>query len=54
MIKAGIIGTSSLTSGEIIKILLNHKGVKLTYLESEHFTGKKVWEIHKFLKGILD
>lgn len=54
MIKVGIIGTSSLTSGEILKILINHPKAKLAYLESEHFTGKKVWEVHKFLKGILD
>ena len=54
MIKVGIIGTSSLTSGEVLKILLKHSKVKLTYFESEHFTGKKVWETHRFLKGILD
>ena len=54
LIKVGIIGTSSLTSGEIIKILLKHPRAKLAYLESENFAGKKVWEVHKFLKGVLD
>ena len=54
MIKVGIIGTASLTSGEIIKLLLKHPRAKLFYLESENFAGKKVWEVHKFLKGVLD
>ncbi|MCX7919414.1 MAG: N-acetyl-gamma-glutamyl-phosphate reductase [bacterium] len=53
MIKASIIGAASYTAGELIKILLHHPEVTLTYLESSSSTGKTVDQVHPILRGLV-
>ncbi len=49
--KVGIIGGTSLLAGLIIKYLSRHRYVETAYIDSEHSTGKRAGEVHKYLKG---
>jgi len=53
-IKIGIVGTTSMSAGILIKLLLNHKHAEIKALVSDNFAGKKVHELHKNLAGMLD
>jgi N-acetyl-gamma-glutamyl-phosphate reductase len=49
-----ILGASGYTGGELIRILVNHPNVKISYITAEKHAGKKVSEVLPHLKGILD
>jgi N-acetyl-gamma-glutamyl-phosphate reductase len=49
-----ILGASGYTGGELIRILVNHPNVKISYITAEKHAGKKVSEVFPHLKGILD
>lgn len=53
-IRVGILGSASYASGELIKCLVNHPNVRITYLVSETYTNKIVSECHLFLKDMCD
>ena len=46
--KAGIVGASGYTGGDLIRLLLIHPEVELTYITSRRFQGKYV----KHLKAL--
>ena len=48
-IKAGIIGGAGYTGGELIRLLLNHDEVNLTFIHSRSNAGKKISSIHRDL-----
>ncbi|SFR52722.1 N-acetyl-gamma-glutamyl-phosphate reductase [Maribacter stanieri] len=54
MIKAGIIGGSGYTGGELIRILLNHPAAEIDFVYSTTRAGKKVTTAHPDLLGITD
>ncbi len=54
MIKIGIIGGSGYTGGELIRILLNHRQVKLDFVYSTTRAGKKISTAHPDLLGITN
>ena len=54
MIKAGIIGGSGYTGGELIRILLNHSEVEIDFVYSTTRAGKAVSSAHPDLLGITD
>ncbi len=54
MIKAGIIGGSGYTGGELIRILLNHEKVEIDFVFSTTRAGKKVTTAHPDLIGSTD
>lgn len=54
MIKAGIIGGSGYTGGELIRLLMNHQHVSLDFVYSFTRPGTKVAHAHPDLSGILD
>ncbi len=54
MIKAGIIGGSGYTGGELIRILLNHPGVEIDFVYSTTRAGKKLTTAHPDLLGVTD
>lgn len=54
MIRAGIIGGAGYTAGELIRILLNHPGVQITFVHSESSAGKYLWEVHQGIFGDTD
>ncbi|MBU2995496.1 N-acetyl-gamma-glutamyl-phosphate reductase [Cellulophaga baltica] len=54
MIKAGIIGGSGYTGGELIRILLNHPEVTIDFVYSTTRAGKKITTAHPDLLGVTD
>lgn len=51
MIKAGIIGGSGYTGGELLRILLNHPAVDIDFVYSTTRAGKKITTSHPDLLG---
>ena len=54
MIKVGIVGGAGYTAGELIRILLHHPHVKLSYIHSNSHAGQPVWAVHNDLAGDTD
>jgi len=54
MIKAGIIGGSGYTGGELIRILLNHPEVTIDFVFSTTRAGKKIASAHADLLGVTE
>lgn len=50
-IKAGIIGGAGYTGGEMIRLLINHPGVELTFVHSKSNAGKNLHAVHQDLVG---
>ena len=50
-IKVGIVGGSGYTGGELIRLLINHPKVDISFINSKTYKGKKVVDIHKDLIG---
>ncbi|PLV60391.1 N-acetyl-gamma-glutamyl-phosphate reductase [Thermotoga sp. KOL6] len=46
MIKVGIIGATGYTGLELLRILKNHPDVRITYLSSKTYAGKKMSEVY--------
>jgi len=54
MIKAGIIGASGYTGGELLRLLVNHPNVMIELATSRSLEGKPVTSVHRHLEGFLD
>ncbi len=50
-IKAGIIGGAGYTGGELVRLLLNHPYVELSYVISKSQAGKNISKLHSDLIG---
>ncbi len=53
-IKAGIIGGAGYTGGEMLRILVNHPDVDLTFVHSNSNAGNYIYEVHTDLFGDTD
>jgi N-acetyl-gamma-glutamyl-phosphate reductase len=53
-IKAGIIGGAGYTGGELIRILINHPDVVISFVHSRSNAGKPVYTVHQDLLGETD
>lgn len=51
MIRAGITGGAGYTAGELIRILVNHPGVRIEFVHSESNAGNPVCDVHEGLIG---
>ncbi len=51
MIRAGIIGGAGYTAGELLRILLNHPEVEITFVHSTSQAGLPVSDVHENLLG---
>ena len=51
MIKAGIIGGSGYTGGELIRLLLNHPKTEIDFVYSTTRAGKPITSAHQDLLG---
>lgn len=51
MIKAGIVGGAGYTSGELLRILLYHPDVEISFVHSQSQSGKAVSDVHRDLLG---
>lgn len=54
MIKAGIIGGSGYTGGELIRLLINHPEVTIDFIYSRSQNGKPITAVHNDLLGETD
>ena len=52
MIKAGIAGVTGMAGEETLRILMGHPEVEVTYIGSEHASGKEAGDIIPDLKNI--
>jgi len=52
VIKAGIVGASGYTGGELIRLLHAHPEVELTALSSRTYSGKRAGEVFSSLRGL--
>ncbi|HKC34873.1 MAG TPA: N-acetyl-gamma-glutamyl-phosphate reductase [Chitinophagaceae bacterium] len=53
-VKAGIIGGAGYTGGELIRLLIHHPGVSVSFVHSRSNAGKPVHTIHQDLLGDTD
>jgi N-acetyl-gamma-glutamyl-phosphate reductase len=53
-LKAGILGATGYTGAELIRYLVNHPGVEISWLTSEKFSGRKISEVFPQFRGFLD
>lgn len=51
MIKAGIVGGSGYRAGELIRLLINHPDVEISWINSRSCAGKPVADVHQGLTG---
>ena len=51
MIKAGIIGGAGYTAGELVRLLVNHPEVEISFVYSTSNAGKYLYEVHEGLLG---
>ena len=51
MINVGIIGGAGYTGGELIRLLINHQQVNISFIHSRSNADKYVYEVHKDLIG---
>ncbi len=51
MIKVGIVGGAGYTAGELLRILLNHPDVEITFVQSSSNSGNFVSDVHVDLLG---
>lgn len=54
MIKVGIIGGAGYTGGELLRILIHHPEVEITFVNSKSQAGKPVYATHSDLLGDTD
>ncbi|MER3447883.1 MAG: N-acetyl-gamma-glutamyl-phosphate reductase, partial [Candidatus Dadabacteria bacterium] len=54
MIKVGILGATGYTGAELIRLLLSHTGVEISWLTSEKFSGRKICEVFPQFRKFLD
>ena len=53
-VKAGIIGGAGYTGGELIRLLINHPDISISFIHSRSSAGKPVYSIHQDLVGETD
>ena len=51
MIRVGIIGGAGYTAGEMLRILLNHPQVEISFVNSSSNAGNKLYDVHEGLYG---
>ncbi|MDR0973056.1 MAG: N-acetyl-gamma-glutamyl-phosphate reductase [Prevotellaceae bacterium] len=51
MIKAGIIGGAGYTAGELLRLLINHPEVNITFVHSNSHAGHLITDVHEGLYG---
>ena len=54
MIKAGIIGGAGYTGGELLRILINHPEVEISFIHSNSNAGNLISDVHTDLLGDTD
>ena len=50
-IKAGIVGGAGYTGGELLRILVNHPNVEISFVHSNSNAGNYIYDVHTDLLG---
>lgn len=53
-LKAGIVGGAGYTGGELIRLLINHSNVTISFIHSKSNAGNPVYKVHSDLLGETD
>jgi N-acetyl-gamma-glutamyl-phosphate reductase len=53
-VRVGVIGGAGYTGGELIRLLIHHPGVSVSYINSRSNAGKPVYAVHQDLIGETD
>ncbi|RKX91544.1 MAG: N-acetyl-gamma-glutamyl-phosphate reductase [Spirochaetes bacterium] len=53
-INVGIIGATGYTGSELLRFLLFHPKVNINFVTSRRYAGSKIYEIHRFLRGVTE
>ena len=53
-LKVGIIGGAGYTAGELIRLLINHSNVEISFVHSTSNTGNRIADVHEGLTGETD
>ena len=53
-IKVGILGSTGYTGAELLRILVNHPGVNVSWLTSEKFSDENISRVFPHFEGFLD
>jgi N-acetyl-gamma-glutamyl-phosphate reductase len=53
-IPVAVLGATGYTGAELLRLLVRHPGVELTFLSSEQYRDRPVAEVYPFLDGLLD
>ena len=54
IVHVGIIGGAGYTGGELLRLLVHHPHVQISYVHSNSHTGSFIYEVHKDLLGDTD
>ena len=52
--KVGVIGASGYVGGELLRLIINHPEVELSFATSRQYDGKFLYKIHPNLKEFTD
>ena len=53
-IKVGVLGATGYTGAELLRLLVSHPGVEISWLTSEKFAGKRISEVFPQFRNLLD
>jgi LysW-gamma-L-alpha-aminoadipyl-6-phosphate/LysW-L-glutamyl-5-phosphate reductase len=54
MVRVGVVGASGYAGGELLRILLKHGGVDLTFATSKRNVGEYLFRVHPNLRGMTE
>ncbi len=54
MVRVGVVGASGYAGGELLRILLSHGKVDLTFATSRRYAGEYLFRVHPNLRGLSD
>ena len=54
MMRVGVIGVTGYTGNELMRLLLSHGGVEVTYITSHSYAGEHLAQVHPHFRGCVD
>src|ERR1017187_8980402 len=52
--RVGVLGASGYAGGELLRLLLGHGNVELTFASSRRYAGENLFRVHPNLRGVTD
>ena len=54
MVRVGVLGASGYAGGELLRLLLGHGQVELSFASSRRYAGEYLFRVHPNLRGVTD